>query len=97
MCLGDLYGCPVAAGTIALDLVMLFVAAAAGRNAVGNGHGHRRHVASGAGKLVPVMIEADGPHLGARPAGDIDTSISCGDAISAASWQDAQSLFEGAW
>jgi hypothetical protein len=34
---------------------------------------------------------------GARPAGDIDTSIWCGDAISAASWQDAQSLFEGAW
>ena len=62
VCLGDLHGCPVASGTIPLDLVMLRVAAAAGRNAVGKGHRHRRHVASGAGKLVPVMVEADGPH-----------------------------------
>jgi len=50
----------MASGAIALDLVMLFVAAAAGRNAVGNGHGHRSRMASGAGKLVPVVAERDG-------------------------------------
>src|SRR5262245_2691433 len=59
------FGClncrSMATGTIPLDLVMLFVTAATGRNAVDDSHRYRRDMTSDTGKLMPLVIEPDGP------------------------------------
>jgi len=59
--LGNLNRGSMAPGAIPLDLVMLLVATLTGRSAVDQRERYRFDVTGEAGKLMPVVIEADGP------------------------------------